>query len=161
MKKIYAIFCASAALLASSVAASAEGAGFKGLDIRLTDGSAVSVTLSDALTAKFTDTDMLISDGASVDISIPTNTIAAFEYTKESAGVGQLESDSAAPVVDGDQLRFSELPQGSVVRVYAVNGALLSEAKADGAITMPLSGFQTGIYVVTVNGMSYKITVKK
>ena len=44
--------------------------------------------------------------------------------------------------------------------VYGINGVAVYSARVSGSHTLPLDGMAPGIYVVRVNNMSYKISVK-
>lgn len=154
MKHFYKTFIAAAVLMMAS--ASVWAANYHSLHISLKDGSVVSVNLSDELKASFTETHLHIeSEGPAVDV--PRADIAGLAF-KEEAGIE--DAETAAPAFDGDNMTFTGLPAGSVVSVFATDGRAVASATAEGEFTLPLASLPAGVYIVTVNNMSYKISVK-
>lgn len=58
-------------------------------------------------------------------------------------------------------MTFGNLPEGSVIAVYVVNGALLSQVTVSGNYVLSLSSLPGGTVIVNVNGISYKIALTK
>lgn len=154
MKHLYKTFIAAAVLMMAS--ASVWAANYHSLLVSLTDGTSVSVNLCDEFKASFTETHLrLESDGPAVDV--PRDQIANLAF-KEEAGIE--DAEIGAPAFDGDNMTFTGLPAGSVVNVYAADGHLVASTAAQGEFTLPLGSLSAGVYIVTVNNMSYKISVK-
>lgn len=137
--------------------ASAYAAGFYNVvKVHLVDDSDVRIVLHDHIRMSF-EGDNLLFSGGNTDVTIEKARVSGFIHEYEAgAGVGTLMEDS----FDGNSLRFSSLPEGSTVRVFSADGALVSSVQASGDTAVSLEGLLKGIYVVSVNKMSYKVMVK-
>lgn len=156
MKRIYS---ALALFVAAGLCVSAQA--FKSVAVNLADGSKTEVNLSDDLSAVFDDENLVIT-GSDQDIAVPRSQIKSFTFSeKEYSGIDRVNGDASAPVLVGGSMVFSDLPEGSVVAVYTANGALVSQAAVKGAYTLDLSTLPAGTILVNVNGVAYKIAVKK
>ena len=156
MKKIFS----SLALLAA-VASGSAAPGYHSLTVNLNNGSTVEVNLAAEMKASFTKENFVISGGEN-DIKVPRTDIASFTFNEAAFdGIEAVGADTAAPVIDGDNMMFGNLPEGSVVAVYAVNGVLLSQATVSGSYVLSLSTLPAGTVIVNVNGISYKIALTK
>lgn len=78
------------------------------------------------------------------------------------SGITDATADKTHPFMEGDQLIVSQLKEGTTVRVYAADGreVLQKTMKRDGACRIPLTKLRTGVYVVQVNSLTYKILRK-
>lgn len=130
---------------------------FNTVMIHLSDGSQVDITMTDGLSLSF-DEHNLKATGSGADVTIDKSRIVKFVHARKS-GVDCVAADGGFSF-DGDNLSFSNLPEGSSVVVCALNGAVVRNADACGDYLLPLQGLAPGVYVVSVNGMSYKISVK-
>lgn len=157
MKRIY-IALALFAVAGLSVSALT----YKSVAVNLVSGGSVEVNLSDDLSATFDEYNLLITDGDR-NVTVSRSDIKSFSFSENPAsGIGNIAADGAAPVIVGGSMVFSDLPAGAVVAVYAVNGALLSQAEVDGgSYTLDLSTLPSGTFVVSVNGVAYKIATGK
>ena len=63
---------------------------------------------------------------------------------------------------DGNVVLFPALKAGSNIAVYAANGMVLinKNITADGEYSLPLTGLSQGVYIVNVNGKTFKIVKK-
>ena len=77
-------------------------------------------------------------------------------------GISDASADKTHPFMEGDHLVISQLKEGTTVRVYATDGrqVLQRQMKRDGACRIPLQKLPTGVYVVQVNTLTYKILKK-
>ena len=103
-------------------------------------------------------------------LSIRTNTeyeiynlkdVAKFTYeVSEEQGIRNLESDKASSFkFDGEMLLFPSLKTGSTVAIHTLNGTIVfrKTIEADGDYSFPLSHLNKGVYMVSVDGLTYKI----
>ena len=67
--------------------------------------------------------------------------------------------EESRPVVGNGEITFGNLPVGSKVALYDLQGRCLVSAGAEGSYRMELPNLEKGVYIVKVNRMSYKITV--
>ncbi|MBR3530459.1 MAG: T9SS type A sorting domain-containing protein [Bacteroidaceae bacterium] len=94
------------------------------------------------------------SNGASTSYAI--SSISQMYFSSTSAGIGSISTDSNI-TWDGTTLSLNGL-QGKV-QVYQPSGALVASESAD-AERINLSRLSKGVYVVNVNGQSFKIVKK-
>ncbi len=155
MKRIYS---ALALFAAAGLCLSAQS--YKSVAVNLADGSKTEVNLSDDLSAAFDDENLVIT-GGDQNISVLRSSIKSFTFSEKAySGIEQVDGGASAPVLVGDSMVFSGLPDGSVVAVYPANGALVSQAAVKGAYTLDLSTLPAGTVLVNVNGVAYKIAIK-
>lgn len=144
--------------IAVCVAFIAGATSYNMLNVHLADGTTVDVKLASDLKLTFTETH-LVATGTGVSVEVPRESIAKFVHTFD-AGSGIAEVAQDGMKFSGNTLSFDSLPAGSVVNVYTVAGSLVRSVAAEGAADVELDGLTAGVYVVTVNNVSYKITVK-
>lgn len=157
MKKIYS---ALAIFVAAGLCVSAQV--FKSVTVNLAGGSKTGVNLSDELVVVFND-EYLVITGGEQEVSVPRAQIESFTFSEtEYSGIDRVNVDpESAPVMHGGSISFSSLPDGSSVAVYTANGALVSQATVTGSYSIDLSTLPVGTLLVNVNGVAYKIAVKK
>lgn len=137
--------------------ASAYAAGtYNVVKVHLADDSDVRIVLNDRIRMSF-DADNLLVTGGNTDVTIEKARVAGFSHEYEAgAGVGTLLQGG----IDGNSLRFSSLPKGSMVRVFSADGTLVFSMQAEDDAVVSLEGLDKGTYVVSVDKMSYKVMVK-
>lgn len=158
MEKIYSALLAMALATAPAIADS----GYRSLVVSQHDGSKVAVNLTDDLSAQFVD-GMFVVTGSEADLSVEQSKIASFEFLTTTGIHDAAVDGSAAPVVSGGSLLLTALPAGSSVAVYAVSGTKVAGAElpAGGDYSLPLATLAPGVYLVNVNGVTYKIATRK
>ena len=88
-----------------------------------------------------------------------TNLSATCHINIYSSDIDGIDDDEIIVATIGDNIVVKNAPLGDIVNVYSSNGALIaSEVATDGnvVVTAPIKG----IYVVTVDGKSFKVMVK-
>ena len=77
-------------------------------------------------------------------------------------GISDASADKTHPFMEGDHLVVSQLKEGTTVRIYAADGreVLQKTMTRDGSCRIPLNRLRTGVYVVQVNSLTYKILRK-
>ena len=80
----------------------------------------------------------------------------------EIKGVADLQTEASPFKFDGSVLFFPALKANSTVSVYTLNGTLVFKKTVhqNGEYAFPLSNLNAGIYMVNVNGLTYKIVKK-
>ena len=94
------------------------------------------------------------SNGTSTSYAI--SSISQMYFSSTSAGIGSISTDSNI-AWDGTTLSLNGLK--GKVQVYQPSGALVASESAD-AERINLSRLSKGVYVVNVNGQSFKIVKK-
>lgn len=84
-----------------------------------------------------------------------------FTYDKGTA-ITDIAADRNAMQFDGNVIIFPALKAGTDIAVYAANGSLVMNKKAAtaGDYTFSLSELNQGVYMINVNGKTYKIVKK-
>jgi len=84
-----------------------------------------------------------------------------FTYEK-TTGINNILVDDNSVKINDDAIVFSALKRGSQITVYAVNGMLLmSKTVAEaGEYAFPISSLSQGVYMVNVDGETFKIVKK-
>ena len=142
---------------------SAVASGSSALTIHVTDGSKVTFLLSERPAVTFSDGYLLItSDDA--DASYPLSDVIKFTFgdiDDEDTGIDSLPVDETTFGYDGGAIVVTGLNSGSTAKVYTIGGMMVhSESISDGSWTYSLSSLSSGIYIININGKSFKISKK-
>lgn len=126
------------------------------------DGTKVAYAFAKKPKVTFTETNLVITiDDIEVNYSLENMIRFTYEYTKETA-VRDLQDNEVSFKLDGNSLLFPDLDANSTIALYALNGTLIFKKTipASGKYSFPLTNLNTGVYVVEVNGLTYKIIKK-
>lgn len=156
MNKVHSLI--TAALLSAAVPA-AHAQTYDSVVVDMADGSQTTVTLEKGMTTEFSSTSVIFSSPAGTAVDLNKDDVVAFSFS-ETSGVADIAGNAAAPALTSGGLSFSNLPAGSSISVHDTAGRLAESATASGDFTLPLGDLPAGVYIVTVNGTSYKISVK-
>lgn len=102
------------------------------------------------------------SIGADI-ISYDLERLARFTYEKADATVMKdMVNENTSFRIDGETLLFPSLKSNSIVSFYSVNGTLVFNKRIaqHGRYAFPISNLSPGIYIIQVNGSTYKIVKK-
>lgn len=123
------------------------------------DGTKVAFALAEKPTITFEESDMIITSNG-VEVKYALENMARFTYEKSSTtGITNLNNGESSFKLDGESILFPSLKANSTVSVYTVNGTLVLQetVHSDGEYSFPISSLNTGVYIVNVNGLTYKI----
>lgn len=126
------------------------------------DGTKVAYALSEKPIVAFTETDLVIT-AKGVEVNYSLENMARFTYEENTpVDITNLQTDESSFKLNGESLLFPALKANSTVSVYSLNGSLVFKktVRKDGEYSFPLSGLNNGVYLVTVNGLTYKIQKK-
>ena len=124
-----------------------------------------SFELSSTPMVTFTETDMVVTttigDVYYHNYDLPDMWKLTYEEY-EPTGVKNILADANAMNFDGNSIIFPALEAGSKIAVYSANGSMVLDktVSCDGEYAFPLSNLSQGVYVVNVNGKTYKIVKK-
>ncbi|MCM1504213.1 MAG: T9SS type A sorting domain-containing protein [Muribaculum sp.] len=126
------------------------------LIISMTDGNRQTVELSECPVVKI-EGENLVVKGSGTEINLELNKVKDFTYGSASGITVPGSSDTF--VRQGDNLIVSSDGQPLDVVLTSVNGIILkAQTVASGeSLTLSLTDLVTGVYIVTVNGVSSKI----
>ena len=126
------------------------------------DGTRVAYALAEKPKITFTETDLVITDNG-VEVNYTLESMARFTYEDNtSMAITNLQTDESTFKLDGESLLFPALKANSTVSVYYLNGTLVFKktVRQNGEYAFPLSNLESGVYMVNVNGLTYKIVKK-
>ena len=78
-----------------------------------------------------------------------------YEQMPDPSAINGLRMDK-----EGENIRFNNLPSNAEVSIYSLDGKLLMTQKPseNQSLSLPLSSLKQGVYLVKVNGITYKIS---
>ena len=126
------------------------------------DGTKVAYALAEKPKVTFTVTDLVITANG-VEVNYTLENMARFTYEDNSlTAITNLQTDESTFKLDGEFLLFPALKANSTVFVYSLNGTLVFKktVRQNGEYAFPLSSLNSGIYMVNMNGLTYKIVKK-
>lgn len=131
----------------------------KNLAVWSKDGTKVAYALSENPRITFTETYLLIATNG-VEINYALENMERFTYEKSDAtGLTNLTTNETTFKLSEEYLIFPSLKANSTVSIYNLNGTLVFKKRIsiDGEYAFSLSDFKTDVYIVSVNGLTYKI----
>ena len=133
----------------------------KNLAVWTKDGTKVLYSLLENPKITFTATDVIITTN-SVDITYALENMLRFTYeTHEPSIINDVILENTSFTYDGESLFFSSLPSNSVISIHTLNGLLIyKKTICHDCYLLPLSNLSAGVYLVSVNGLTYKIAKK-
>lgn len=123
------------------------------------DGTNVAYALAEKPKVTFTKTDLVITSNG-IEVNYALENLARFTYGNSSiTGIVDLKNGETSFKIDGELLLFPSLKANSTIAIYSTNGTLVFKqtVRKDGEYSLPISNLNTGVYMVTVNGLTYKI----
>lgn len=98
---------------------------------------------------------------ASASASFNIVDIIRFTYeNKDASGIDELTVDPAEVSMEEGTLVISQLKANAIVNIYALDGKLVHQLKAQraGTYRLGLSSLPIGVYLVKADNITYKIT---
>lgn len=126
------------------------------------DGTKVAYSLSQNPKLTFTETEMVIT-GNNLEVIYPIAEMDRFAYKDEvTTLIFDLSTDERHLVMKEDYLLFPAIDCIREVSIYSLNGTKLLKKTlpAEGEYAYPFSNLSSGVYMVKVNGLTYKIVKK-
>ena len=123
------------------------------------DGTQVAYALAKEPELTFTETDLIIST-YDVEVNYSLENVDRITYeSSETVSIMNLQTGKSSFRLDSESLLFPALSVNSTVSLYSINGTLVfnKTIQTAGEYSFPLSGLNSGVYLVKVNGLTYKI----
>jgi hypothetical protein len=124
------------------------------------DGTQVAYALKEQPVISFTDKDLQVKTTL-VEVNYPLAQLARYAYETREEATGLYNLQTGEPVFQfiGESLVFPYLETNNTVSIYTPLGQLLLSRTitSAGDYAFPLSYLTTGVYMVNVNGITYKI----
>ncbi len=151
-------FIVAATVLLTS--ANITAAGYQTIVATPYDGDPVKINISDALNTTFDGGDMVFGDAADAKRIALTNLKSVAFSTEGTTGIENLGNATGEVTVEAGRVVLGNLPAGSHVAVFALDGRTVLSAIAEGSYVIDLDAFEAGVYVINYNNRSLKIAVK-
>lgn len=133
---------------------------YESVTMTMVNGVTTTVVLSGDPTIKFVD-DKLVITTKDATAEFDRQEIMQLNYNVV-AGIENVNIDNISVVNNGEALIFSNLLENSRIMVFDLSGRLLKSDRSIGSsFVLPFSDLSNGIYIVNVNGVSTKISVKR
>lgn len=99
-------------------------------------------------------------------ISVPVSEVKGLSLSEKEgeitiAAVGGIAEDEISVTKIGGEILFSNLPAGTKVSVVSMSGQTMHSAVAEGNHSVDVSSYAPGVYVVTYNKKSIKLSIAK
>lgn len=123
------------------------------------DGSKVAFALSKRPKVTFSGTDLMIT-GKDFEAVYPLDNMARFTYEMvDITVIKDIKTDNFVFKFAGESLIFPALKANNTVSIYTLSGTLVFNKTVQnaGEYSFPLSSLNAGVYIVNVNGLTYKI----
>ena len=126
------------------------------LQVSLNDETTVEIVISDDLQISFNKND-LIAKASQTNITIPKSAILNISHVNTNS-IENLYDNMDFEFKNG--LIFHNLPSGSIITIYDMEGKIEESTTAEGDHTISIDNLLPGAYIVRVNNKSYKIFKK-
>lgn len=123
------------------------------------DGAKVSYALSEKPKVRFTE-DYLVIDAGDTEVNYELKNMRRITYESvDMSEITDIGSNDKPFNIGCNSLIFPDMKANSVVSIYALDGVLVfvKEVDCDGEYAFPLAKLSAGVYLVNVNGVTYKI----
>ena len=122
------------------------------------DGSKANYALEESPKVTFTETTLVVTlHGKATSYPLESLTRVTYENV-QGTGISDLWYCAPSFSVQGNLLVFAALKADSDIAVYTLDGQLLHKERivTAGRYAFPLSDITDGVYMVSVNGVTYK-----
>lgn len=153
LKKI----CFFAFMLSLPLVMSADG--FGRIRVTMTDGSSTVISMDERPVVKFIGDKLVVKTDVTTT-EFDRSKVKTFNYLAPSS-IDEITDGNSVVSNTGDSLLFDNLPADSEITVHDVSGKLFKSATATGRYKINIADLSAGVYVVSVNGISTKIAVKR
>lgn len=129
------------------------------LVVQTINGVKIAYALEEKPTVTFTDSDLVIKTNM-MEFNYPLDNLARITYgANVNSDIVNLQTDETSVKFDGETLLFSNLKENSTITIHSISGILILNknvhTKCEYAFS--ISNLAPGVYIVNVNGLSYKI----
>lgn len=133
------------------------------LIIQTKDNSFIGYSLAEEPILTFTPNELTIKTDK-VTVNYPLSFILQFVYGNDSEinNIGYLPSNDQPFRIGQENLIFNSNASPMNIAIYSINGQLLftKQTQEKDEYIFPIAELSVGVYIVKVNNMTYKITIK-
>lgn len=134
------------------------------LIVHYCDGVTTGINLSDNPVIRYHENLIDIICAQSIVVEIPEEDLKYFLYEDEAACIETIDLSNTRlhSMIKGESLHITGLKAGTRVAVNTLSGIKLAELNVneDGDYIIPFPNFSDRIFLVTINGHTYKIVKK-
>ncbi len=126
------------------------------------DGTKAVFVLSEQPKVLFSGNTIIISN-MGIESYYSLKDIACFYYEESvNTSANEINVHDKLFRIDGESIVFSQLKANSKISIISPNGIILLQetVNKDGYYTFPLSGLTSGMYIISINGTTFKISKK-
>lgn len=162
-RTVYGLWAAAAIALWPMAADAAQ---YKSIKVTNHDGSSILIKGEKGITMTVTDDEMNFFTDPAFPLTLPTVDVKGITLSGEE-GTVQLAAIDAIAAGDitldrvGEELIIGNLPLGSHISIVSLGGTIFHDATAEGSYSISLSSYPKGVYVVTVNNKTFKISATR
>jgi len=152
MKRFLIILLAVAAVFAAK-------ADDQFLQIWQADGQVAIINLDEQPITKYADGNLIITT-TQTTITYPLEKVRKYTYVSVVDGIEGQQVMNAVLSKDGETLTFTNMKPQTAIALYNVFGQLLHQVSTpqSGKAVISVATLPVGVYVVKVNGVTYKIS---
>lgn len=125
------------------------------------DGTKIAYALAEKPKLTFTKSELVVKTD-SIEVTYDLDNMSRFTYESNIiTGITDLRTDNPF-ILKSEALVFPNLTANSTVSVYSLNGSLIFKKTVQmaGEYAFPLSVLNSSVYLVNVNGVTYKFMKK-
>ena len=147
------------ALLVAMATSLTAHAANRALKVWQADGQVLVINLSDEPRTTYSNGNLMITSKQS-SVTLPLERVRRYTYVDVANGIDELKDVRAAISKNGETLTLTGLKSGTEVMLYNTACQLLRHLTADGQspLIVRVATLPTGVYVVKVKDVTYKIT---
>lgn len=122
------------------------------------DGTKVAYALLERPKITFVDNELVVTTN-SIEVKYNLDNMSRFTYESgDITGITDLKTERPFSIQD-EALIFPMLSANSTVGIYSLNGSMIFKKtiRTVGEYAFSLSNITPGVYVISVNGLTYKI----
>ena len=140
--------------------ASTWAAGYRLMVINKTSGEPATISISPEMSTTFADGNMVLTS-ADGKTEIPMTDVKSWNYAPGTTD-GIADAVAAPDItVEPGRVVLDRLPAGSIVSIVSVDGRTVARTAAEGSHEVLLDTLQPGVYVISYNNHSLKISVSR
>lgn len=140
-------------------ATQANAIGYKSVVVTLHDGSSSKIDLTDGMKTTFDGTNVVFADDVFL-VEFEKSQVSKFEFS-ETTGINNVETSDANVNFKDGILTLTGMPDKSKVAIYTVAGIGIETIEFSRNCDIDLNNLQSGVYIVNINNVSYKIAISK
>ncbi|MBR5898055.1 MAG: T9SS type A sorting domain-containing protein [Muribaculaceae bacterium] len=134
---------------------------YYGITIMMLDGSITTVRLSGEPVIKYCEEKIVITTNETT-AEIAQENVVSLSYSDVNSVEDLADStDNLYISKKGEMLIFENLPTNSNILMHNINGIQIKNITASDYYEISLSNLSAGIYIVSVNGVSTKISINR